>query len=56
MNTKEKEYIINVHTDENVQFIREYPQFKSLINSIEYKDENRDTIKVVPIDQYLAEN
>ncbi|WP_405273537.1 hypothetical protein [Methanobrevibacter sp.] len=52
----EKEYIINVHTDENVQFIREYPQFKSLINSIEYKDENRDTIKVVPIDQYLAEN
>lgn len=52
----EKEYFINVRTDENIQFIKKYPQFKQLINSIKFKDENRDVIKVVPIDQYLAEN
>ena len=52
----EKEYIINVRTDENVQFIKDYPQFKQIIDSIKFKDENRDTVKVIPIDQYLAEN
>lgn len=48
--------IINIHTDENVQFVRDYPQFKNLIDHIEFCDDNLDTVKVVPIDQYLAEN
>ena len=52
----EKEYFMNVRTDENIEFIKKYPQFKILINSIEFKDENRDTVKVVPIDQYLIDN
>ena len=52
----EKEYVINVETDMNVQFIKDYPQFKQLIEGIEYRDEDRNVVKVVPIDQYLAEN
>lgn len=52
----EKEYFMNVRTDENIEFIKKYPQFKKLICSIKFKDENRDTVKIVPIDQYLAEN
>lgn len=48
--------IINIHTDENVQFVRDYPEFKNLIDHIEFCDDNLDTVKVVPIDQYLAEN
>lgn len=52
----EEEYFINVETDMMVQFIKDYPQFKQLIEGIEYRDENRNIVKVVPIDQYLAEN
>ena len=52
----EKDYFINVETDINVQFIKDYPQFKQLIDGIEYRDENRNVVKIVPIDQYLAEN
>lgn len=52
----ERKYFMNVRTDENIEFIKKYPQFKILINSIEFKDENRDTVKVVPIDQYLIDN
>ena len=52
----EEEYFINVETDLNVQFIKDYPQFKQLIESIEYMDEDRNLVKVVPIDEYLAEN
>lgn len=47
---------INVETDEEVQFIKDYPQFKQLIESIIFRDENRNIVKIVPIDQYLAEN
>ena len=52
----EEDYFINVETDMNVQFIKDYPQFKQLIEGIEYRDEDRNVVKVVPIDQYLAEN
>ncbi len=52
----ESEFFINVETDIMVQFIKDYPQFKQLIEGIEYRDENRDLVEFVPIDQYLAEN
>ena len=44
---------INAETDEEIQFIKKYPQFKQLILSVEFCDENLNTIKIVPIDQYL---
>lgn len=44
---------INVETDEKIQFIKKYPQFKQLILSVEFCDEDLNTIKIVPIDQYL---
>lgn len=50
---------LNFETDENVEFIKKYPQFKPLIDHIEFcdgDDPELSTIKVVPIDQYLAEN
>lgn len=47
---------INVQTDEKVQFVKDYPQFKQLIESIIFRDENLNVVKIVPIDQYLAEN
>ena len=40
----------------NVQFIKKYPQFKQLIEGIEYRDDALEVVKVVPIDQYLTEN
>lgn len=46
----------NIKTDEMVQFVKDYPQYKPLIESIIFRDENLNTVKVVPIDQYLAEN
>ena len=52
----ETQHMYNVDTDENIQFIKKYPQFKQLITGVEFQDENRNTIKVVPIDEYLAEN
>ena len=52
----ENEYFINVETDMMVQFIKDYPQFKQLIEGIEYRDENRNIVSFVPIDEYLAEN
>ena len=52
----ESDYFINVETDMMVQFIKNYPQFKQLIEGIEYRDENRNLVKFVPINQYLAEN
>ena len=52
----ETEHWINVETDEKIQFIKKYPQFKELVESIIYKDENRNIIKIVPIDEYLANN
>lgn len=52
----ENEDFINVETDINIQFIKKYPQFKQLIEGIEYWDENLNVVKFVPIDQYLAEN
>jgi hypothetical protein len=47
---------IKIETDEEVQFVKDYPQFKPLIESIVFRDENLDVVKVVPIDEYLAEN
>lgn len=51
-----KEDFVNVVTDMNVQFIKKYPQFKQLIEGIEYRDDALEVVKVVPIDQYLTEN
>lgn len=47
---------VNYEVDEKVQFVKDYPQFKQLIESIIFRDGNRNVVKVVPIDQYLAEN
>lgn len=47
---------LNIKTDEMVQFVKDYPQFKQLIESIIFRDENHNVVKVVPIDEYLAEN
>ena len=47
---------INFETDDEVQFIKDYPQFKQLIESIIFRDKSWNVVKVVPIDQYLAEN
>lgn len=52
----EKEERINIKTDENIHFIKKYPQYMQLINSVEYTDDDFNTVKVVPIEQYLAEN
>ena len=52
----ENDHWSNIKTNEKIQFVKNYPQFKKLIKHIEFKDENRNTIKVVPIDEYLAEN
>ena len=49
---------LNFETDENIEFIKKYPQFKPLIDHIEYRDTEdiHTIIRNVPIDQYLAEN
>ena len=50
---------LNYETDENIEFIKKYPQFKPLIDHIELcdgDDEDLPTIERIPIDQYLAEN
>lgn len=47
---------LNIETDEMVQFVKDYPQYKQLIESIIFRDENHNVVKVVPIDQYLTEN
>lgn len=47
---------ISNKTYEKVQFVKDYLQFKPLIEYIIFKDENLDIVKVVPIDDYLAEN
>ena len=50
---------LNYETDENIEFIKKYPQFKPIIDHIELcdgDDENLSTIERIPIDQYLAEN
>lgn len=49
---------INFETDENIEFIKKYPQFKPLIDHIEYRDTGdiHTIVRTVPIDQYLAEN
>lgn len=47
---------IEFETDRDVQFIKDYPQFKPLIEAIIYMNGVGDVVKTVPIDQYLAEN
>ena len=49
---------LNFETDENIEFIKKYPQFKPLIDHIEYRDTGdiHPIVRTVPIDQYLAEN
>ena len=48
--------MVDIETEEEIQFVKKYPQFKYLIKSIIYSDNNLDVVKVVPIDEYLAEN
>ena len=48
--------MVDIETDEEIQFVKKYPQFKYLIKSIIYSYNNLDVVKVVPIDEYLAEN
>ena len=52
----EHENLTNIETDEKVEFIKKYPQFKQLIEAIVYRDDNLNVVNVVPINQYLAEN
>ena len=47
---------INIKVDEDIEFIKKYPQFKPLIESIIFEDEEYNVVKEVPIDEYLAEN
>lgn len=47
---------INIETDEGIEFVKKYPQFKNLIESIIFEDDEHNVVKVVPIDQYLTEN
>ena len=47
---------INFEVDEKVQFVKDYPQFKQLIESIIFEDKSGNIVKEIPIDQYLAEN
>ncbi len=49
---------LNYETDENIEFIKKYPQFKPIIDHIEYRDTKdiHSIVTNVPIDQYLAEN
>lgn len=47
---------IEFETDRKIQFIKDYPQFKPLIEAIIYMNSVGDVVKTVPIDQYLAEN
>lgn len=47
---------IEFETDRDIQFIKDYPQFKPLIESIIYMNGVGSVVKTVPIDQYLAEN
>ncbi len=42
--------------DREIQFIKDYPQFKPLIESVIYLNGSGDIVETVPIDQYLAEN
>ena len=42
---------------EDIQFVKKYPQFKPLINHVEYWDNEAEVIiKEVPLDEYLLEN
>lgn len=47
---------LNFEVDEKVQFVKDYPQFKQLIESIIFEDKSGNIVKEIPIDQYLAEN
>ena len=47
---------IEFETNREIQFIKDYPQFKPLIEAIVYMNGVGDIVKTVPIDQYLAEN
>lgn len=49
---------LNYETDENIEFIKKYPQFKRIVDHIELRDTNDlyNILDTIPIDQYLAEN
>ncbi len=47
---------LNFEVDEKVQFVKDYPQFKQLIEAIIFEDKSGNVVKEIPIDQYLAEN
>ena len=49
---------LNYETDENIEFIKKYPQFKPIVDHIELRDTDdlHNILDTIPIDQYLAEN
>lgn len=49
---------LNYETDENIEFIKKYPQFKLIIDHIELRDaeDYHNILEIIPIDEYLAEN
>ena len=48
---------LKFEVEEDIQFVKKYPQFKPLINHIEYWDNEAEVIiKEVPLDEYLLEN
>ena len=46
---------LNFEVDEKVQFVKDYPQFKQLIESIIFEDKSGNIVKEIPIDQYCLE-
>ena len=49
---------LNYEHEEDIEFIKKYPQFKPLIDHIEIRDNNDlyNILETIPIDEYLAEN
>lgn len=51
-----REYLV-FELEEDIGFIKKYPQFKPIISHIEFWDnESKVIVKNVPLDEYLAEN
>lgn len=49
---------VNYEHEEDIEFIKKYPQFKPIIDHIEFRntDDIHTIIETIPIDEYLAEN
>ena len=51
-----REYL-EFECDEDIEFVKKYPQFKPIISHIEFWDNETEVIvKNVPLEEYLAEN